>query len=331
MKAKITHYLIPLLILTIIITFYSFSCSTPGPAAQAIEEPVEEPEPNIALEIVELAKSQIGNLTGDGAFAGLVWADSNYTYCDRFVSAVMAVASVKPLSERKSYPTAYDDYIAHEDLIKSGEPPKGAVVYLDKHAENTYNGVAYGHVGISDGEGNIISVVDKARGVLSVPLKNFKAPLLGWITFKEYKSQEEIVEEVTGEAEEALDESEAEEIVEEVIDIDEFIGSWRNLDPDTRHITKVQIRMENNEIFIHMWGKCHPEDCDWGEEKPESYDSKSRTIFMTWKTGFSIISQQINLLSDGNLQVNSHTHFIDESNRADYDSLSIFYKVTNNE
>ncbi|MBA7509688.1 hypothetical protein ES705_01652 [subsurface metagenome] len=42
MKAKITLYLIPLLILTIIITFYSFSCSTPGPARQTIEEPVEE-------------------------------------------------------------------------------------------------------------------------------------------------------------------------------------------------------------------------------------------------------------------------------------------------
>ena len=113
------------------------------------------------------------------------------------------------------------------------------------------------------------------------------------------------------------------------IDANEFIGSWRNLDPDTESITKVQIRMENNEIFIHMWGKCHPEDCDWGEEKPEPYDSKSGTIFMTWKTGFSIISQQINLLSDGNLQVSSHTRFIDESNRADYDSVDIFYKVTN--
>ena len=95
MKAKITHYLIPLLILTIIITFCSFSCSPPSPADQTIKEPaqktidensikeseeepaeeviVDEPvvesEPNIELEIVELAKSQIGKLTGDGPFA----------------------------------------------------------------------------------------------------------------------------------------------------------------------------------------------------------------------------------------------------------------------
>jgi len=41
-KAKITRYSIPLLILTIIITFSSFSCSTPGPADQTIEESAQE-------------------------------------------------------------------------------------------------------------------------------------------------------------------------------------------------------------------------------------------------------------------------------------------------
>lgn len=132
--------------------------------------------------------------------------------------------------------------------------------------------------------------------------------------------------EVVEPEEEALDESEAKD---SLTNVEAFIGTWVNEDEDTGGITRTVIRAEFDTIFVHMWGACHPEDCDWGEEKPESYDSKSRIIFMTWKTGFSIISQQINLLSDGNLQVNSHTHFIDESNRADYDSLDIFYKVTN--
>ena len=61
MKVKITRYLIPLLILTIIITFCSFSCSPPGPAKQTIEETaqetaeeitVEEPEEEPAEEVV---------------------------------------------------------------------------------------------------------------------------------------------------------------------------------------------------------------------------------------------------------------------------------------
>jgi len=62
MKAKITRYLIPLLILAIIITFCSFSCSTPSPGDQTIEEPaqetteeitVEEPEEEPAEEVAE--------------------------------------------------------------------------------------------------------------------------------------------------------------------------------------------------------------------------------------------------------------------------------------
>jgi len=142
--------------------------------------------------IVELAKSQIDRKEGSGPFEGLVWADSEYTYCDRFVSAVMTVASGKPLYERKGYLTAFDDYSAHEGLIKSGEPPKGAVVY---YGPTPYNSMG-GHVGISDGEGNIISVVDITNGVkISSLTADFKAPLLGWITYKEYESQGEVVDE----------------------------------------------------------------------------------------------------------------------------------------
>jgi len=157
------------------------------------DESVKESEPDIAIEIVELAKSQIGKLIGDGPFASIVWADFEYTYCDRFVSAVMTAASGESLFERKSYPTAYDDYIAHEGLIKFGEPPKGAVVYYGRHEENLNSG----HVGISDGEGNVISVVNKTKGVDITPRNYFRAPLLGWITFKEYKSEEEIVKNTT--------------------------------------------------------------------------------------------------------------------------------------
>lgn len=50
MKAKKTRYLIPLLILTIIITFCSFSCSTPNPAKQAIEETAQETAEKITVE-----------------------------------------------------------------------------------------------------------------------------------------------------------------------------------------------------------------------------------------------------------------------------------------
>jgi hypothetical protein len=60
MRFKKTRYLIPLLILTIIITFCSFSCSTPSPSDQTVEEPaqkninensIKEPEEKVEEEV----------------------------------------------------------------------------------------------------------------------------------------------------------------------------------------------------------------------------------------------------------------------------------------
>ena len=60
MKFKKTRYLIPLLILTIIITFCFFSCRTPSPSDQTIEEPaqktinensIKEPEEEVEEEV----------------------------------------------------------------------------------------------------------------------------------------------------------------------------------------------------------------------------------------------------------------------------------------
>ena len=62
-------------------------------------------------------------------------------------------------------------------------------------------------------------------------------------------------------------------------------GSWKNYDSQTRGITRIQFRMECRDAphttcsggfcrttsaveahyFIHLFGKCHPTDCDWGE------------------------------------------------------------------
>src|SRR4051794_17434350 len=48
-------------------------------------------------------------------------------------------------------------------------------------------------------------------------------------------------------------------------DLSYFGGIWKNTDPDTRGITKVQIRLDNDKAFVRTWGRCHPSDCDWGE------------------------------------------------------------------
>jgi hypothetical protein len=46
---------------------------------------------------------------------------------------------------------------------------------------------------------------------------------------------------------------------------DKFQGVWTNVNPLTDGITRIEIRSEGESLLIHVWGKCHPQDCDWGE------------------------------------------------------------------
>ena len=137
---------------------------------------------DLATKVFNLASSQIGQIIGTGAFSGLVWADSKYTYCDRFVSAILTFALGKSLSERRGYETALQDYEAHKDSVNQGNPPKGTIVY---YAGSQVNG-GMGHVGIADGSKNLISVVNDTDGVKKAGLDQMSAPLLGWIYPSEY-------------------------------------------------------------------------------------------------------------------------------------------------
>ena len=42
-----------------------------------------------------------------------------------------------------------------------------------------------------------------------------------------------------------------------------FQGNWRNNDPATGGVTRLQIGTSPN-VTVHAWGKCSPSDCDLG-------------------------------------------------------------------
>jgi len=129
--------------------------------------------------VVELASSQIGRTEGDGPFRGNVWADENWTYCERFVRRVIEVACNR--TNLPVFDKAYAAYEAYRPLVRTDTPPpKGAVVFYSYFIDGTN----YGHVGIADGNGNVISVVGKRgtpnAGVQRKPLDAFPN-YLGWI------------------------------------------------------------------------------------------------------------------------------------------------------
>ena len=108
--------------------------------------------------------------------------------------------------------------------------------------------------------------------------------------------------------------------------VDKFVGHWVNIDAGTRGITRVDIRVDADTIFFHMWGKCHPTDCDWGEETTSVSDADDGMLSLTWDHGFSIVNQTLSVLEGELLKVEGHTHFTDDSGRSDYDSTYLFSK-----
>jgi hypothetical protein len=108
--------------------------------------------------------------------------------------------------------------------------------------------------------------------------------------------------------------------------LDNFLGTWVNEDEDTPGITRAVIRAEPDTIFVHMWGRCHPTDCDWGEETTNIDDANDNQLSLEWNHGFAITTQVVYCLEHGRLKVDSHDHYIDDSGRPDADYTYYFAK-----
>ena len=104
-----------------------------------------------------------------------------------------------------------------------------------------------------------------------------------------------------------------------------FVGEWCNKDFATRGITRVHLRQRGAKFIAHMWGRCHPTECDWGKAKA-MVEENGKVLSLTWTMTFKTETQKLKLLADGSLELVGHTHFTDKSDRADYDSRHTFAK-----
>jgi hypothetical protein len=113
----------------------------------------------------------------------------------------------------------------------------------------------------------------------------------------------------------------------------QFAGDWNNVDPNTGGITKLSIVVSGASANVHVWGKCHPTDCDWGgvdsfvfaPDVSSDPISQAQALMATFTTSFSVttlfISPQVSRLS-----VQSYTRFTDGSGRSNYGSSDLFGK-----
>jgi hypothetical protein len=116
--------------------------------------------------------------------------------------------------------------------------------------------------------------------------------------------------------------------------LNQFIGQWKNINSNTRGITKIHISNagRNGNVKVRAWGQCHPTDCSWGSVNGYAYgpkvssniNSSAKAISAIFKTGFSQTLMIIHRKGRNRLRVETLTRFTDNSRRTAYQGIYIF-------
>jgi hypothetical protein len=102
-------------------------------------------------------------------------------------------------------------------------------------------------------------------------------------------------------------------------------GSWTNANSGTQSITRATITAQSTILVAHLWASCIPE-CDWGTSSVSLSSVVNNTFSLVWNQDFVIRTQEIGLQSDGRLKILTHSHYVDNSGRADNDFTDFFVK-----
>jgi hypothetical protein len=113
--------------------------------------------------------------------------------------------------------------------------------------------------------------------------------------------------------------------------LNQFSGTWKNVDPNTRGITTLDINVSGTTVNVHAWGSCTPSDCDWGTVKALAYapdvssdlSGTAKALTAEFKTNFNMTLLTVKPLAGSMLQVDTFTHFTGGS-RTDYSNVYKF-------
>jgi len=116
--------------------------------------------------------------------------------------------------------------------------------------------------------------------------------------------------------------------------INQFSGTWKNVNPETRGLTTLKIDVRWTRVRIQAWGSCHPRDCAWGQAEGTAYapsvsDNLAETAQVVSTIYITSFSQTILVIRavEGQLEVEAMTKFTDQSGRASYRVVERFARV----
>ncbi len=109
----------------------------------------------------------------------------------------------------------------------------------------------------------------------------------------------------------------------------DFLGTWVNMNPNTRGIVKIEITAGLN---MRMWGSCTPTPCDNGTTPLVTYGANSSDTNHKVATGmyvfsFKTVGTTLKVISPTRLNFEHFNKFTDGSIRQNYWMLEKFKKL----
>jgi hypothetical protein len=79
----------------------------------------------------------------------------------------------------------------------------------------------------------------------------------------------------------------------------DFVGDWKNDNPQTRGVTTLEVRQRGDALAVHAWGACSPKDCDWGVSTGLA---EHRSANIEWDQGFVLRKMSL-FIEEGRLRM----------------------------
>jgi hypothetical protein len=94
-----------------------------------------------------------------------------------------------------------------------------------------------------------------------------------------------------------------------------LVGAWCTTDFQTSSITRFTVRSEGGVARVHVWGRCHPTECDWGENDAKLVTDDPKTLTVTFTKTHATTVLTISRQDDGSALIVGKTVFTDSSGR----------------
>jgi hypothetical protein len=111
-------------------------------------------------------------------------------------------------------------------------------------------------------------------------------------------------------------------------------GQWVSVNPATRGLTRAAVavgccdQVQNGAPVcsppdsVHLFGRCHPTDCDWGSVSGHLQSQDGRSLTAVYNQGFAKRTVRVDNLANGDLRIRVFTDFVDP-HRQDYNLTEI--------